>query len=149
MENVEYEQKDLTQCPNCSRKFLKDRLEIHLRACKAAPKKGSLTTSMDSNTLFLEKLEKQMKSEGGGDSKKDSESETGKGSGTNNTKPNRPMTLVCYLCGKEFGTQSLGIHFKTCETNFLRDHQSLPEKPPTLDIVLSKKNLDYEELCQY
>jgi hypothetical protein len=147
MENTEniHEAKDLTPCPNCSRKFLQDRLEVHLRACKAPPKKGSLTTSMDSKALFMEKLEKQMKSEGGGESS----SGTGTGTGGSTMKPNRPMSLICYVCGKEFGTQSLNFHLKTCETNFLRDHQSLPDKPPAHDTIMSKKNLDYEEICQY
>ena len=26
----------------------------------------------------------------------------------------RPKTLVCYICGREYGTRSLGIHVKTC-----------------------------------
>lgn len=24
--------------------------------------------------------------------------------------PSRPKTLVCYICGREYGTKSLGIH---------------------------------------
>lgn len=33
------------------------------------------------------------------------------------TKANnqRPKTLVCYICGREYGTRSLEIHVKTCE----------------------------------
>ena len=27
----------------------------------------------------------------------------------------RPKTLVCFICGREYGTKSLEIHIKTCE----------------------------------
>ena len=27
----------------------------------------------------------------------------------------RPVALVCYICGREYGTRSLEIHIKTCE----------------------------------
>ena len=27
----------------------------------------------------------------------------------------RPKTLICYICGKEYGTASLPIHIKSCE----------------------------------
>lgn len=26
----------------------------------------------------------------------------------------RPKALVCYICGREYGTRSLEIHLKTC-----------------------------------
>lgn len=26
----------------------------------------------------------------------------------------RPKSLVCYICGREFGTRSLEIHVKSC-----------------------------------
>lgn len=29
--------------------------------------------------------------------------------------PGRPKALVCYICGREFGTASLEIHLKTCK----------------------------------
>jgi hypothetical protein len=27
----------------------------------------------------------------------------------------RPKTLVCFICGREYGTKSLEIHIKACE----------------------------------
>jgi hypothetical protein len=209
MENNEHQ--ELIPCPNCGRKFLEDRLEVHLRACKPKEiKKNSLLTSTDSNNLFLKNLEKQMQNEpetsvtketntkpakknnlaASVDSKnlfleklekqmqnegeavttttvkpkknplatstesnnlfleklekqmKNEKNETGE-------KPNRPITLICYVCGKEFGTQSLNFHLKTCEANYLRDKKYLPEKPAAHDTILNKKNLDYQEVCQY
>ena len=36
---------------------------------------------------------------------------------TNNStkKIRRPASIVCYICGREYGTRSLEIHIKTCE----------------------------------
>lgn len=36
-----YNEKALLPCPGCGRTFLPDRLEIHLRSCKNAPKGAS------------------------------------------------------------------------------------------------------------
>ena len=31
---------------------------------------------------------------------------------------NRPKSLTCYVCGREFGTKSLGIHIPQCIKKF-------------------------------
>ena len=54
--------------------------------------------------------------------------------------PGKPRTVVCYICGREFGTQSLGIHETQCikkwhiENNKLPKHQRrpAPQKPQGL-----------------
>ena len=33
----------------------------------------------------------------------------------------RPKALVCYICGREYGTRSLEIHLKTCQKKFLNE----------------------------
>ena len=30
-------------------------------------------------------------------------------------QPTRPKTLICYICGREYGSASLEIHLKTCK----------------------------------
>ena len=30
----------------------------------------------------------------------------------------KPKALMCYICGREFGTASLEIHLKTCKKKF-------------------------------
>ena len=48
----------------------------------------------------------------------------------NNNKPTfvrRPRTLVCYICGREYGIASLAIHVKACIKKF-EIQESL--KPP-------------------
>jgi hypothetical protein len=47
------------------------------------------------------------------------------------TKPKgvqRPRTLVCYICGREYGTRSLEIHLKTCEKKWDVEQAKLPKK---------------------
>ena len=54
--------------------------------------------------------------------------------------PGKPRTVVCYICGREFGTQSLEIHERQClqkwhiENNKLPKHQRrpAPKKPQSL-----------------
>ncbi|KRX07888.1 hypothetical protein PPERSA_10276 [Pseudocohnilembus persalinus] len=41
---------------------------------------------------------------------------------------NRPRSLVCYICGREYGTASLKIHLKTCEKKFLDEQSYKPKK---------------------
>ena len=40
----------------------------------------------------------------------------------------RPKTLVCYICGREYGTRSLEIHIKTCTKKWDYEQQKLPKK---------------------
>jgi hypothetical protein len=38
----------------------------------------------------------------------------------------KPLALVCYLCGREFGTASLSIHQKTCIRKRTNEQKNLP-----------------------
>lgn len=40
---------------------------------------------------------------------------------SNKTLYNKPLTMNCYLCGKEYGTSSLTIHLKSCNENYIRE----------------------------
>ena len=44
----EYNNKALMACPNCSRTFLPDRLEVHLRSCKIPKNKPSQQPELES-----------------------------------------------------------------------------------------------------
>jgi len=46
----------------------------------------------------------------------------------NNKAILRPKTLVCYICGREYGTRSLEIHVKTCEKKWDYEQAKLPKK---------------------
>eukprot|EP00727_Mastigamoeba_balamuthi_P001956 m51a1_g11758 hypothetical protein (596) ;mRNA; f:209770-212117 len=48
-------------------------------------------------------------------------------------EPHRPKTLVCYVCGREFGTSSLAIHQAQClKKRALQQAQLPPEQRTTL-----------------
>eukprot|EP01012_Entosiphon_sulcatum_P044005 TRINITY_DN584_c0_g1_i1.p1 TRINITY_DN584_c0_g1~~TRINITY_DN584_c0_g1_i1.p1 ORF type:complete len:638 (+),score=65.52 TRINITY_DN584_c0_g1_i1:1565-3478(+) len=87
---------NLAQCQNCGRRFLPDRLQVHLRSCNpGASGKGSKP---------IKGRDAPQRQEGG---PKSSSSE----------KPAfKPQLLVCYLCGQQFGTASLPIHQPQCYT---------------------------------
>ena len=72
-------------------------------------------------------------------------------------KMSRPRTLVCYVCGREYGTHSLGIHIKTCIKKFevqeslkhVRDRRPLPRPPPGLIKMLDKKTISELDFTAY
>lgn len=40
----------------------------------------------------------------------------------------RPRTVVCYICGREFGTQSIGIHEPQCMKKWEVENNKLPRE---------------------
>jgi len=99
-------------CPMCNRKFLPDRLEVHLRSCK--PKVQSSSTS-DSAAFYKRAVSPNIVS--------------------------RPKMLVCPLCGREFGTLSLPIHMKTCKEKFELEQQRLPKNQRrSAEAIIEKYN---------
>ena len=96
--------KDLEPCPNCERRFLPDRLVVHMRSC-AKQAAGDVLAAGSG--------------QGGG----------GKVGMARDKGPNHVLP-VCHLCGREFGTASLSIHLKTCKERFERERgRSAPEAP--------------------
>jgi hypothetical protein len=57
----------------------------------------------------------------------------------------KPKTLVCYICGREFGTASLEIHLKACKKKWeieqsekpKHERKPLPEPPKNFDDMLA------------
>ncbi|XP_063088523.1 zinc finger protein 475 isoform X2 [Cavia porcellus] len=108
-------QAPLVSCESCGRTFLPDHLLVHQRNCRAKgedPRTENLNSSDD-----LSGFRK-----------------------TSSGVPARPRTVICYICGREFGTLSLPSHEPKClekwkmENDRLpREHrQPLPQKPETL-----------------
>lgn len=128
----QYSEESRVPCPFCARKFLPDRLEVHLRSCgkgKSPPPKAG----------FMSPQPTKSKAEGAGSS-----GGAGKGPGTSPTKMMvKPKALICYICGKEYGTHSLDIHLKTCKKKWEEEQAAkppgerkpLPEPPKMLDDV--------------
>lgn len=156
--NDEYKDKTLVGCLNCGRKFLPDRLEVHLRSCKGegvkfklkneakssqgVPKlsiKGNLGKSVDvsalnkentSTKLFEEKMLGQLKSEAKETKKSTSVNPLSKSLVLPSIKPKGPVCLVCYVCGREFGKHSIEIHLEKCMEKKVQEDLSkgIPKK---------------------
>lgn len=65
----------------------------------------------------------------------------------------KPQMLMCYLCGREFGTRSLPIHVPQCEKKWLSqeaqkptaEQRPLPARPERLNAILMGVSLKEEE----
>lgn len=138
--NFDFKEKSMFECPNCGRKFLEDRLEVHLKSCKpgstskklegfSSPQTNksnlnkNVVNNVDSTKLLEEKLNKQLgisdnKGKGsiGGGLNVGKSNPLSKSSNFNQTdmKPKGPVFLVCYVCCREFGRSSLEIHLEKC-----------------------------------
>ncbi|XP_030744844.1 zinc finger protein 474-like [Echinops telfairi] len=103
-------QAQLLPCEVCGRTFLPDRLLVHQRSCKPKGEGPRAPNPNSSDGL------------------------------TSPKKTRRPRTLVCYICGREFGTLSLPIHEPKCLEKWKTENdrlprefrKPLPQKPPSL-----------------
>ncbi|XP_075399206.1 zinc finger protein 474 [Tenrec ecaudatus] len=103
-------QAQLLPCEACGRTFLPDRLLVHQRSCKP---KGEGPRAPNPNSSD---------------------------DPTSPRKAPRPRTVICYICGREFGTLSLPIHVPQCLEKWKIENdrlprefrRPLPQKPPSL-----------------
>ena len=57
----------------------------------------------------------------------------------------RPKALMCYICGREYGTASLEIHLRTCKKKWdveqekkpIRERRPCPTAPENFDQMLT------------
>ena len=57
----------------------------------------------------------------------------------------RPKALMCYICGREYGTASLEIHIKTCKKKWdieqekkpKHQRRPCPEAPQSFDMAIT------------
>jgi hypothetical protein len=72
-------------------------------------------------------------------------------------KAGGPKTIACYVCGREFGSTSYGIHYTQCVKKFNDEQENLdkserkvlPDPPAGLEDMLSKKKFTSKELEAY
>ncbi|XP_067839122.1 zinc finger protein 474-like [Heptranchias perlo] len=113
----------LISCENCGPTFLPDRLSVH---------QGS------------------GKPNDGGTSSKTPQSSTGYSSPP---VSRRPRTIICYLCGREYGTTSISIHEPQClkkwhiENDKLPRHLRRPEpRKPEVRLIKGKGAYDIDAI---
>ncbi len=62
----------------------------------------------------------------------------------------RPKALMCYICGREYGTASLDIHLRNCQKKWEVEQQKLPvkerrpcpQKPKEFDMAIKAGGSD-------
>ncbi|RNC58938.1 hypothetical protein TcCL_ESM03426 [Trypanosoma cruzi] len=109
---------NLVPCRNCGRKFLPDRLVVHLRSCKGDSKRGSTlkTSGKDDGSSFNGTL-----GSGPSSTRRSTQSALGSrsprksaGHSPSLMSGGRPQLPICYLCGQQFGSSSIAIHIPQC-----------------------------------
>ena len=117
-----------------------DRLVIHLKSCKGGGKKGSQTKTSPtrSSPSKASGIEEEKVSRGGG-------LKPGKIEKPKKTKsPARgPPGIICYICGRKYGTKSIDIHIPQCEKAWEAqeakkpkgERRPVPQKPKSFEDV--------------
>jgi ribosomal protein L37E len=107
-----YNNEALETCGRCGRTFLPDRLEIHLRSCKGtnvtqnpnnSGKVGSLDDVETRDSPIRQGRSTQITGNSSTHAKFTDPSKTG-------MRKEKPRAVMCHICGREFGTKSIGIH---------------------------------------
>ncbi|XP_032062211.1 zinc finger protein 474-like [Aythya fuligula] len=121
-------QAQLLPCGNCGRTFLPDRLIVHQRSCKG---NGSGVGLPGANPHK---------------------------SGSAREDPckamvRRPPTVICYICGREYGTTSISIHEPQCLKKWHQENDMLPKrlrrpepKKPEVNPIQAKGFYDLDAL---
>lgn len=125
----------LLACENCGRTFLPDRLEVHLRSCR--PKDGQPRASPPAAAPPPPPPSAAAVGRGG-------------------ECVARPRTVVCHICGREFGTASIDIHVPQCEKKWEATEAQKPAnerrpvpKAPVVNPGVSKAEYNQAALQQW
>lgn len=98
----DYNEKNLEKCDGCGRTFLPESLVKHQKMCKGGS--GSKPSKV------------QPPSGGGmGGSMKSGGSPSPKKRTSPRASGGMPPGVVCYICGRKYGTKSFDIHVKQCK----------------------------------
>ena len=133
-------QSQLVPCENCGRTFNPERLPVHQRSCKPGnPLKPS--KSFDPSRL------------GSG---RQGSSPSGDYGRRSPQPPRKPKTVVCFICGREFGTKSISIHEPQCMKKWELENSRLPKhlrrpppvKPNILPSLSGHNGSDLERMNQ-
>ncbi|XP_021148275.2 zinc finger protein 475 isoform X2 [Columba livia] len=119
-------QAQLLPCGNCGRTFLPDRLIVHQRSCKG----GSSNVGL--SRFNPHKPGKGPSSGSGSASDNPSKTRQEKSQATRAVLDKaqvvrRPPTVICYLCGREYGTKSISIHEPQCLKKWHQENEMLPK----------------------
>ena len=114
-------QSQLLPCEYCGRTFNPDRLPVHQRSCKPN-NHHKPSHNFDHSRLGSDKQRSPV------------------GQYDRPPPQRKPKTVVCFICGREFGTKSISIHEPQClkkwEIENIRLPKHLQRPPPTKPDIL-------------
>ncbi|XP_020659285.3 zinc finger protein 475 isoform X1 [Pogona vitticeps] len=116
-------QAQLLPCQNCGRTFLPDRLPVHQRSCKP---KASPGPSNSSSTKLLRSTGYRAESSAP-DKARSKPCSTGSLEAVLPAVIRKPPTVICYICGREYGTHSISIHEPQCLKKWHIENDQLPK----------------------
>lgn len=97
-------------CEHCGRVVAADRINVHSRLCKPdVLQKISMTSVRFPHTFDRLKVEQENSSRQ-----------------PHRTPGKKPPTVICYICGREYGTKSIAIHEPQCLKKFEVENRKLP-----------------------
>ena len=109
-------QANLAPCGNCGRTFLPDRLAVHQRSCK--PKPGAAPPHVAPSAGGLSNSSNNFNQSHGANPSASPKTPAMRG----------PRTVVCYICGRDFGSQSISIHEPKCLEKWKIENKKLPRE---------------------
>ncbi|XP_051645429.1 zinc finger protein 474 [Manacus candei] len=135
-------QAQLVPCGNCGRTFFPERLPVHERCCRggsSAHKSGKGPRSGAGSERY--------------DQSENHQGMSGTASAAQAKVIKRPPTVICYICGREYGTKSISIHEPQCLKKWHQENDNLPKhlrrpepKKPEVRIVQAKGFYDLDSL---
>ena len=110
---------NMAQCENCGRRFAQDRLAVHQRSCKPGNAAKPVNGKEFTPAAQINKTETSTRPPALGNSTRSPGIPSGLGSPSGTSSKVKgpsgpPRTLVCFLCGQQFGSSSLKIHQPQC-----------------------------------
>lgn len=163
---------EFSDCPNCKRSFLPGRLEMHMKSCKSqisrpsppkTPRRNEPTPGLTRNRTFNNNTPPSSRPTSSrpisrhGRPISRARSVNTSANFQTPVPPSQPAdkksltvtptiqgSTICYICGREFGSRSIGIHEPQCMRRWHQENNRLAafeRKSPPVKPVISNTNL--------
>ena len=113
-------QSQLIPCDGCGRTFAPDRLPVHQRSCKNSGKGGAKPAQQTGNGASKKVVD-------GPGIKREGTYTSDNPSPPKSIVPPGPNFVLCYICGRKFGTKSIDIHTPQCLEKWKVENDKLPK----------------------
>lgn len=119
------------QCPRCNNKVPYPLVDIHEEHCRKIHASPSSPSHLSSSPAHISLSPSHRSSSpahnpGSPSHLSPSPSHLSSSSSPNMSPSRKPRTVICYLCGREFGKSSIGIHEPQCLKKWHIENDKLP-----------------------